>query len=159
MDTVLFCNLLSLEKPTVRDEGEDEEESTAEISSVPIDDVNFSVVITSLSATSLTLNLSWTLRGPSMTVLNYTVSYTNTNNTDCFNNVNNVTGIPSNATTHALILTGLQEATEYSITVTVVLSNEEVVIRNLFTATMADGGLHSIHCLSMHVSPSIILYP
>ena len=98
---------------------------------------NISVEIASISTTSLTL--SWTLPKPPLTITNYTISYTNINNTDCFIDSNHITDITTTSDETMYTLTGLQEDTQYSINVTVVLSNEEVIEWNLFMATMADG--------------------
>jgi len=51
----------------------------------------------------------------------YTISYSNTNNTQCFNTSETVPSIPSIETSYTV--GGLQEATEYTITVT--LSRED----------------------------------
>ena len=74
------------------------------------------VSIDSISSTSVTL--SWTLDDSVTDTGEYTISYSNTD-TQCFNDSNNITGITSAETT----LTGLQEGTQYSITVTVMLSS------------------------------------
>ena len=69
---------------------------------------------TPLSSTSL--NISWTLE-PSFTATGYIISYSNTN-PGCFSDTRS--GIYTWRTSYEL--TGLQEATEYSVNVTVTLS-------------------------------------
>ena len=46
----------------------------------------------------------------------YTISYSNTNNTDCFSDSNTILSIAGNETMYTL--NSLEEGTEYSITVT-----------------------------------------
>ena len=70
---------------------------------------------TSPQATSLTV--SWTLE-ETLSAAVYTVSYTNTNNTDCFTDSGTISGISG----AMYVLTGLEEGTEYSITVTASLT-------------------------------------
>ena len=72
------------------------------------------VSVTGSSSTSLTI--SWTLED-SLTAASYTISFSNTN-TDCF--TNSSSGIPASGTSHTL--GGLEEGTEYSITVTATLT-------------------------------------
>ena len=86
--------------------------------------------VDSTSTTSLTI--SWTL-DDSVTATSYTISYSNTN-TQCFTISNVVT--PSKT---MYTLTELQEATEYSITVTAILSDGETGEDNLTATTMATG--------------------
>ena len=73
------------------------------------------VSVSSSNATSVTV--AWTLAN-GMNATSYNVSYSNTNNTDCFNITNTVPGISETSYT----LTGLEERTEYSITVSATLS-------------------------------------
>ena len=63
------------------------------------------------------LTISWTL-DDTLTATSYTISYSNTN-TDCFIDSNNIIDISGTMYT----LTDLQEATEYSITVTAILDD------------------------------------
>ena len=72
------------------------------------------VSATPLSSTSLAI--SWTLED-SLTATSYTISYSNTN-TDCV--TDSSSDIPASGTSHTL--DGLEEGTEYSITVTATLS-------------------------------------
>ena len=61
------------------------------------------------------LNISWTLE-QTLAATAYIISYYNTNNTDCFSYPNTTSGIAGSQTMYTL--TGLEEGTEYSITVT-----------------------------------------
>ena len=89
-----------------------------------------SVSVDSISTTSLTI--SWTL-DDSVTATSYTISYSNTN-TQCFNDSNNIAVTEKMST-----LIELQEATEYSITVTAILSDGETAEDSLTATTMATG--------------------
>ena len=86
--------------------------------------------VDSTSTTSLTI--SWTL-DDSVTATSYTISYSNTN-TQCFTTSNVITPGETMYT-----LTELQEATEYSITVTAILSDGETEEDSLTATTMAAG--------------------
>ena len=68
-----------------------------------------------------------------MNATSYTISYSNTNNTDCF--TDSRSGIPASGTSHTL--TGLEERTEYSITVTATLSEG---VGSGATDTLTGGG-------------------
>ena len=86
----------------------------------------------STSTTSLTI--SWTL-DDSVTATSYTISYSNTN-TQCFTeSYDDITGITGSERT----LAGLQEATEYYITVTAILSDGQMGEDGLTATTMAAG--------------------
>ena len=85
------------------------------------------------STTSTSVNISWTLFGETATS-DYTISYSNTN-TQCFTDSDNITGITATETT----LTGLKEGTQYSITVTVMLSNGKTGSDTTTATTMAAG--------------------
>ena len=88
--------------------------------------------VDSTSTTSLTI--SWTL-DDSVTATSYIISYSNTN-TQCFTkSYDDITGITGSEVT----LAGLQEATEYSITVTAILSDGETGEDSLTATTMAAG--------------------
>ena len=93
-----------------------------------------SVTLDSTSVTSMTL--SWALP-EELTATSYTISYSNTNNTQCFTDSNDITDIAASETTYTL--TDLQEDTEYSITVTALLSDGETERDTLVAATMASG--------------------
>ena len=72
--------------------------------------------VSTTSATSVTI--SWTV-ADGVTVTGYSLSYSNTD-TSCFSNSDTVFGIADTATQHTL--RNLQEFTEYTITVTAMLS-------------------------------------
>ena len=92
-----------------------------------------SVAVDSLSFTHL--NISWVLDYRSTTT-SYTISYSNTN-TDCFTDSDNITGIAASETMYTL--TDLPEGTEYSITVTALLSDGETAEDNITATTMTAG--------------------
>ena len=94
----------------------------------------FSVMLDSKSTTSLTI--SWTL-ADGLTATLYTISYSNTNNTDCI--TAGYPDIPISAGVSSRILTGLEEATEYSITVTATLSDGGTREDSLTATTIASG--------------------
>ncbi|CAI8023826.1 Receptor-type tyrosine-protein phosphatase delta [Geodia barretti] len=70
-----------------------------------------------ISSSNTSLAISWTLE-ETLTASAYTISYSNTNNTDCFTDSRSDT-ITSETTYQ---LTGLEEGTQYSITVTATLT-------------------------------------
>ena len=72
--------------------------------------------ISVISQSSTTSNISWSLTD-GVTAISYAISYANTNTTQCFFDSDDITGITENMYT----LTGLQEGTEYSVTVTATL--------------------------------------
>ena len=79
----------------------------------------------------------WKFQLSSKTVSTYSISYSNTNNTQCFNDSNDISDISTSKTMYNL--TGLQEATEYSITVTAILSDGETAVDSLTATTLPDG--------------------
>ena len=86
----------------------------------------------SLSATSVTI--SWTLADGLTATNDYTISYSNTD-TECF-----ATSYDDITTSHTVYtLTGLEEGTDYSITVTVVLSDGVTGEDSLTAITMTTG--------------------
>ena len=93
-----------------------------------------SVAVDSLSSTHL--NISWVL-DYRLTTTSYTISYSNTRNTQCFTDSDYITGIAASETMYSL--TGLQEGTEYSITVTALLSDRGTVEDSLTATTMTAG--------------------
>ena len=83
------------------------------------------------------LTISWSLDDDAAVMIeSYSISYSNTN-TDCFTDSNNITGVAASETMYTL--TDLQEGTEYSITVTVLLRGGGTVENNLTATTMAIG--------------------
>ena len=84
---------------------------------------------------STSLLVVWKFLSTSKTVPTYTISYSNTN-TQCFTeSYDDITGITGSERT----LAGLQEATEYSITVTAILSDGQMGKDSLTATTMAAG--------------------
>ena len=86
---------------------------------------------------STSLVVKWEFLSTSKTVSTYSISYSNTNNTQCFNDSNDISDISASETFYNL--TGLQEATEYSITVTAILSDGETVEDSVIATTHPDG--------------------
>ena len=85
-------------------------------------------------STIISLTISWSL-ADCLTATDYTISYSNT---DCPNDTyDDITGISSSETMYTL--TGLEEGTDYSITVTVSLSDGETGDDSL-TATTETAG-------------------
>ena len=81
------------------------------------------------------LAISWTL-DDRVIAASYAISYCNTN-TECFTACDNITGIAASETIYTL--TNLQEATEYSITVTALLSDGGSTEDRLTATTMSSG--------------------
>ena len=86
---------------------------------------------------STSLVVMWELLSSIETFSTFTISYSNTNNTQCFNDTDLITIDDSTARQYALM--DLQEATEYSITVSVVLNGVES--RDSLIATTHAAGL------------------
>ena len=84
------------------------------------------------SATFLTI--SWTLE-ETLTATGYTISYYNTNNIDCF--TDSRSGITTSGTSYSL--TGLEEGTEYSITVTATLTGGRTEQHTVTSTTRTAG--------------------
>ena len=70
------------------------------------------------TTTATSVSISWTL-ADDVTVTGYSLSYSNTD-TSCFSDSDTVSGIAGSTTQHTL--RNLQEFTEYTITVTAMLS-------------------------------------
>ena len=86
------------------------------------------------STTVTSLTISWIL-GDGVTATDYTISYSNT---DCpTDTYDDITGIAGSETMYTL--TGLEEGTEYSITVTATLSGGGTGEDSLTATTMAAG--------------------
>lgn len=82
---------------------------------------------------STSLVVTWELLSPTETIPTYTISYSNTNNTDCFTDSDVITDI----TAMQYTLSNLQEATEYNVTVSTTLTNGRVERDSLTTTTLA----------------------
>ena len=95
-----------------------------------------SISFTSSTTTSLTV--SWTL-ADNVTATNYTISYSNTNNTECFTDSDTITVTPDSESDTMYTVTGLEEGTEYSITVTATLNGGRTGEDNNTATTNAAG--------------------
>ena len=93
-----------------------------------------SVMLESKSTTSLTI--SWTLFG-GVTATGYTISYSNTKNTDCI--TAGYPDITTGAGASSRQLIGLEEGSKYSITVTVTLSDGRTRAYSLTATTRTVG--------------------
>ena len=86
-----------------------------------------------ISPTNTSLTIAWTLE-ETLTATGYTISYYNTNNTDCF--TDSRSGITTSGTSYQL--TGVEEGTQYSITVTATLtggrSDQDIITGTTRTA-------------------------
>ena len=99
--------------------------------------VALSVSVDSSSTTSLTISWSLTdgLDADGLTATDYTISYSNT---DCpTDTYDDITDISPSETMYTL--TGLEEGTDYSITVTVSLSDGGTGEQNVTITTMTAG--------------------
>ena len=99
----------------------------------------------SSSTMSLEIALTLTLSTEPDTTASYTISHFNTNS-DCFD-TNGIDAIHASETMYTL--TDLEEGTEYSITVTALLSDGETAEDSLTATTMASGEFHIVS----HFSP------
>ena len=86
---------------------------------------------------STSLIVMWELLSIIETWTTYVISYLNTNNTQCFLDANSITDISSSERVHTL--SNLQEATEYSITVSVILNDKKISEEIILSATQAAG--------------------
>ena len=91
------------------------------------------MALVSKSTTSLTVSL---VLAEGVTATNFTISYSNTD-TQCFTVPSDITGIAASETMYNVA--DLQEGTEYSITVTAMLSDGESGEDSLTASTMAAG--------------------
>ena len=91
------------------------------------------VIRTMTSSTSLVV--MWELLSPTETPPTYTISYSNTNNTDCFTD----SGVITDITAMQYTLSNLQEATEYNVTVSTTLTNGREERDSLTTTALAAG--------------------
>ena len=96
--------------------------------------VGLTTQVISLSTTSLTI--SWILQ-QNWTATAYIISYSNKNNTDCVSHSNTISGIVGSQTMYTM--TGLEEATEYSITVTAFLVGGRTAVGTNSATTVTAG--------------------
>ena len=80
---------------------------------------------------STSLSIMWQLLSTTSTVTTYTISYSNINNTECYND--------SNTITDSMTLDNLEEATEYSIIVTATLNNSQLQQDSTSSTTLPAG--------------------
>ena len=99
---------------------------------------HLSVSLVSSSTTTLTISLTLTLSTePGLMADSYTISHSSTN-TECFDTSDGIDAVHGSSETQ-YTLTGLQEGTEYSITVTALLSDGETAEDSLMATTTAAG--------------------
>ena len=96
-------------------------------------EVHTHYTVSVLSTTPTSVTILWTLGG-NLTATSYTISFSNIN-TNCFSESHR--GISTNETSY--MLEGLEEGTEYAITVTANLINGETEMNSL-TATTGTSG-------------------
>ena len=85
------------------------------------------------------LSISWEL-GPGVTPTNYNISYHNTN-IQCFNDTHKISDIDVGHTKYNL--TGLEEGSEYSVSINVQICEiEEVSEKIIISSTLPNGQLH-----------------
>ena len=93
--------------------------------------ISVDVTVDSITTDSLTISWTGTELPEDVTVTQYIISYSNT---DCPNDIyDDITGISDSETMYTL--TDLEEGTEYSITVTALLSDDGGTASDTVTAT------------------------
>ena len=113
------------------------------------DENSISVALVAVSSTSATI--SWALGVPPLTATSYSLSYSNSGHTDCFTDPENITEIPGSLTQPTLTL--LHAGTQYSVVLTALLSNGEMVQKDFDFETEEIGK----HCDNMlHVCCNIV---
>ena len=105
-------------------------------------------MVTSRESTSL--SIMWQLLSTTSTVTTYTISYSNINNTECYNDSNTITDISNSMT-----LDNLEEATEYSIIVTAILGNSQLQ-QDSTSATTIPAGMQHNFILYIHITVTAI---
>ena len=112
---------------------------SSHVETVALNTDSLSVSVNSASNTSISLSL--TLNEKLATVTNYSISYFNTNSTQCFTDSNDITGIAGSETVYTL--TGLEEGTEYSVTVSATFSSGES-LRKVVVCTTTEIGKYTL---------------
>ena len=92
---------------------------------------------------STSLSIMWQLLSTTSTVTTYTISYSNINNTECYNDSNTINDISNSMT--MLILDNLEEETEYSIIVTAILSNSQLQQQDSTSSNTLPAGMQFIN--------------
>ena len=105
---------------------------------------------------STSLSIMWQLLSTTSTVTTYTISYSNINNTECYNDSNTINDISNSMT--MLILDNLEEATEYSIIVTATLSNSQLQQDSTSATTIPAGMQYNItlYSIIIHITVTAI---
>ena len=86
---------------------------------------------------STSLKVTWEFLLRDKPVSTYSISYSNTNNTQCFTDFNDMSGISASETIYTL--DSLHKGTEYSITVTAILSDGGTAQDSVTASTLPDG--------------------
>ena len=101
-----------------------------------------------ISSSTTSLTISWILEN-TLTATAYTISYFNTN-TDCFSDSSTISGIAGSQTMYTL--TGLEEGTEYSITVSASLTGGRTAVDNITSTTIITSKVLLLEILSSLLS-------
>ena len=88
-----------------------------------------------ISATATSISLQWSVID-GVQPSGYTISYSNTDNTDCFT-ISDTASI-TDASDMDHVIEGLQEGTEYTITVTLLQNDNEATEEDTVTQATAD---------------------
>ena len=95
-----------------------------------------------------------------ITPAGYTISYSNTDNTECFTDSDNVTGIVASADNYNI--QGLEEGTEYTVTVTLSREGGGTDVDTVIATTL-DAGMYLYNyirkCTYIHTRCCVHLFP
>ena len=106
------------------------------------------LTLSATSSSSTSISVSWELQN-TLTASDYTISYTNTNNTQCF--TDSRSSISTSGTSHTV--DNLEEGTQYSITVTASLTGGGTLEGSITAATLtASEFSFTLHTLHTHNS-------